>query len=88
MIAVYKYAVPLLDIVTFSAPAGAKLLRVEPQGANICVWALVDTDEPDVLRHVRIAGTGHPITHPHPLYINTFEMMDGALVFHAFEVFE
>lgn len=85
---VYKYTEALNDVVTFDLPAGAEILRVDSQYSNtVCLWALVD---PGMLNHagryIRIAGTGHLVSSERCKYINTFFMLDGRLVFHAFEL--
>lgn len=37
---------------------GAKIIHTAAQNDKICVWAIVDTDKPLVLRKVYIIGTG------------------------------
>jgi hypothetical protein len=88
MVTVWKYPVTIIDDWTISLPAGAQVLTVANQGEQACLWALVDPSQPTTeRRRFRIAGTGHPIGTSDDLrYINTFQLMAGALVFHLFEV--
>lgn len=86
---VYKYALPLDDLVTVELPGGAKILCVQAQRDVPTIWALVDTFNSPEPRTFRIAGTGHPIEDMHTdNYIGTFQMRGGSLVFHLFEIIE
>lgn len=85
---VWKYPFAISDDVVFQLPRGARLLSIQPQGLTTCLWALVDPEQPDEPRRVRIAGTGHELREaPDTLaHISTFQLYGGELVFHAFEV--
>lgn len=69
-------------------PNGARILSVQVQNGVPVLWALVDPDAPLKRRDIRVYGTGHSIRlEVEDLeYLGTFQMHDGALVFHAFEV--
>lgn len=86
---VWKYPLPVADDVSIGLPAGARPLSVQVQDGQPCLWALVDPSNPIEPRRFRIAGTGHPLW-PDDLdsliHISTFQLHDGALVFHVFEV--
>ena len=66
-------------------PAGAELLSVREQGDAICLWALVERDMPTEVRHFVSYGTGHPIPDEPLRFLGTAHLQ-GALVFHVFEV--
>ena len=67
-------------------PRGAKILDVQIQRGEVCIWALVDHDEGNETRHFSVFGTGHEILIADLRnYIGTFQMEGGALVFHLFE---
>jgi hypothetical protein len=55
----------------------------EPQ-----LWMLVDPSKEVVAYHFRVAGTGHPIEiAPERLsYVGTFQIDNGSLVFHVFQI--
>lgn len=84
MKAVFKYSVPLGIQEPIRMPRGAQLLTVQLQRDVPCVWALVDTNEPNVDRDLRWVGTGHDMaeTHQHH-YVGTIQV--GPYVFHLFE---
>ena len=84
---VWKYDLPWGDIVTLALPIGARVLSVEPQGASAALklWALVDPNADPELRRFRLAGTGHEIT-DNVSHISTFQLQDGQIVFHVFEI--
>ena len=49
-------------------PYGAHVLHVGNQGGVLCLWVLVDPDQPERAREFLICGTGHPVpsgTHPY-----------------------
>jgi hypothetical protein len=68
-----------------SMPIDAQLLTVQMQGDTPCLWALVDDHLPKVSRAFEIYGTGQRVPENHGQYVATFQMNDGALVFHVFE---
>lgn len=86
---VYKYPLQVDDINTLEVPGGynSKVLSVQVQGNTPCAWILVNPDLPTSPIKLRIAGTGHDI-HEEVEFIDSFQMMDGRLVFHAFLIKE
>lgn len=84
---VYKYPLPIEDLVTIEMPEGARVLHVGEQQDRAFLWALVDPYAPKEVRSFRVAGTGHAIhgfcRHPH---VGTFLMKGGHLVFHVFDM--
>lgn len=70
-------------------PSGAMLMKVGMQAQGPVFWALVDPEQPVVSRTFMIVGTGHPTDRLDSgtfRYVGTFEELDGALVWHLFEV--
>lgn len=84
---IFKYPIyKIEDEISINLPSGAKILSAQIQREILCIWALIDTDNPLSLRIFRIIGTGHHIDDENKLiYINTFQMNNGKLVFHLFE---
>jgi len=80
---VYKYQVPIDG--TIKLPLGATVLHVGEQAQSVCLWALVDTNQPLVGRRFMLVGTGHPIPET-ATYHGTGHIMIGGLVFHVFEI--
>ncbi len=84
---IYKYPLELSDYPTIELPKGAKILDIAAQRDTVYLWALVDPDEDHVeIRHLRFAGTGHPIRETQLHHLSTFQMRDGDLIFHVFEI--
>lgn len=87
---IYKYEIFPDDIVTLDLPFGAEILTVQTQKDKVCLWALVSPDLSVVKRYFRLAGTGHEIDYSNSNikheYINTFQLSNGNLVFHLFEI--
>lgn len=81
---IWKY--PLTAASGLRMPQGARLLAVQVQAEDVCLWALVDPEAPMVTRTIRVFGTGHTVRlAPTDTYIGTFQLSGGALVFHVFD---
>lgn len=85
---VYKYTLELVtDKMQVDVPKDAQLLHFDFQHGQPRVWALIDTGERDIeTRHLRIAGTGHPIVETIKRHIGSALVSEGMLVLHLFEV--
>ena len=84
---IWKYPLHLCDSQSIAMHAGAQVLTVQPQGSErqLQVWALVDPEADKVERFFRIYGTGHEMSDDPGHYVGTFQIHDGALVFHVFD---
>lgn len=85
---VYKYYLPIQDVVMITMPKDAKVLTVQVQNGQPCIWAAVNPAPTELeTRAFRIAGTGHPIVDEIvDDYVGTIQLHDGRLVFHVFEI--
>lgn len=85
---IYKYPLEIRDEQVVLLPTGSKILTVQSQGEQACIWALVNpTMSNDMAITIRIFGTGHTIQDSDKMeYIGTFQMCGGSLVFHVFKV--
>lgn len=84
---IWKFPLLMADMQCVSMPAGAKILTVQTQDNQPCLWALVDPNASTEKRCFEVFGTGHPV-YPdidHSQYISTFQLNGGALVYHDFE---
>ena len=66
-------------------PGGASFVRADMQEGIICIWFLVDRDEPKVERRFSVYGTGQDVPDT-ANYVGT--VMDGPFVWHVFERLE
>lgn len=86
-IRIYKYRLELRDVQSMLMPEGAEVLSVQVQNGSPCMWAKVDTiTEERTWRQFVIYGTGHPTFDFPSKFIGTFQMDNGSLVFHVFEL--
>lgn len=85
---VYKYAMPVTDVHNVELPEGAEILTVQSQHDEPHMWALVDPDAPMATRTFLLLGTGHSSEDDlsRDDYIGTYQLRDGGLVFHLFEL--
>lgn len=82
---VWKYPLAVQDRQTLDLPVGAQVLTVQVQDDVPCLWALVDVTAPTTPRVFHLRGTGHNADGvASALYVGTFQLHDGALVFHLF----
>lgn len=82
---IWKYPAFTAQSWTQLMPAGAKVLSVQPQGNDVQMWAIVDAGKPDEARKFTVYGTGHPMPSDPGVFIGTFQLDGGALIFHLFE---
>lgn len=91
---IYKYPLEIKDTQFIKLPAGAQILTAQTQKTGyreqLCLWALVDTDNKTKTREIVIIGTGNPIKLADESwllnYISTVQQLDGRLVWHVFEI--
>ena len=82
---IYKYTVTGLPLQNkIEMPKGASILSVNMQGADCCMWALVDTESETEEREFEIVGTGWELD-DNMSYVGTCFAKDG-YVWHIVEV--
>lgn len=88
---IWKFPLRVTDTQTVMMPYGARILCVQTQpdgeDSTVCLWATVYPQARMVERRIYMFGTGHPMPTQHPVppqYIGTFQLSQGALVFHVF----
>lgn len=89
MLTIFKYPIPIGDYFALELPKDAKILTVQTQRGTPQLWAIVDSEVKEETRYFRLSGTGHPLGEDYLRIINytgTFQMENGALVFHLFEI--
>lgn len=82
---VFKWPLLVVDKQTLMLPEGAEILCVQVQHGRPCIWAVVNDSRPLEARRFITHGTGHPMSAPAGLYIGTYQLESGELVFHVFE---
>jgi len=82
---IWKFPIIITDAVAVKMPAGAQVLSVQVQKEVVCLWAIVNPDNPMEDRRFRIYGTGNPCFSPANRFVGTFQIYGGELVFHLFE---
>lgn len=82
---IWKFKLDITDEQTVEMPAGARILSVQMQQGDCCLWALCNENAAYERRHIAIYGTGNPMPDDPGAYLATFQLHSGATVFHAFE---
>jgi hypothetical protein len=81
---VWKYELLITDFQTVEMPMGTRILTVQMQYGQPCLWAEVnDRSNETELRHIGIVGTGHADVPTGAVYIGTVQ--DDSLVWHVYE---
>lgn len=83
---IWKFPFKTADKIDLEMPVAAKVLSVQVQRGQTCIWALVDPTMSLKTRSFRIFGTGHPIDSLLGAHVGTYQLAGGDLVFHMFEV--
>jgi len=86
---IWKYEIKAEDIQEIEMPVGSQILCVQTQREKPCIWILTDTETKDAeTRKFFTIGTGHDFYQEQDncKYIGSFQLHDGLLVFHLFEL--
>jgi len=81
---IWKYELEVTDQQIIAMPLDAKILTVQTQHDQPCLWVAVIPTNVKVQRKIRVAGTGHTILTTNG-YIGTFQQLGGNLVWHVFD---
>jgi hypothetical protein len=81
---IWKYPIIAPGRVSHEIPGDVEILTVQAQGGVPCVWALVDPNAPKRRRYFWVYATGDSIPGGQLLYVGTFQLSDGRLVYHVF----
>ena len=82
---IYKYLLTIDANNSIELPKNSKILSLQLQNNNPCIWVLVDPKEPLEVINFVTYGTGHEIKSGLGDFIGTYQLHDGALVFHVFK---
>lgn len=85
---IWKFELVLEDGQGVGMPQGAQLLHVAEQNGVLCLWAIVDPDAPNVIRHITIRGTGHPCGPECNVVSHIGTVMTPPFVWHVFDLGE
>jgi hypothetical protein len=85
---IWKFPLDVNDLQTIPMPHNAQILHVASQSNQPCLWALVDENASTVdARRFVTYGIGNPMPDDnYGHYVGTYQMHDGQLVCHVFEV--
>lgn len=88
MRSIYKYTLRVTDEQEIEMPRGARILSVQNQREDICVWVDVDVDATPTIRIFSVYGTGHELPGDISLtgkFLGSVQLSGGSLVFHVYE---
>lgn len=89
---IFKYKLEVTDRQEVLMPLGSKILKVDMQFGDICVWALVSPRQLTLVpRKFIMLGTGQPIRKfdydmDRCKHLNTVQQHSGTFVWHVFEL--
>ena len=82
---IYKYPIQVNDHFILELPDEAEILYIGMQKSEPFMWVLLDTEQSKEERHFYLYGTGMEVPDDY-CYIDSFQMLNGSLIFHLFEV--
>jgi len=91
---IWKFSLEIISYQKLFMPKGAKILTVQSQYNAPYIWAICNIEEREKEeRKFEIFGTGNPYYENHFFgmghnYIGTFQLDNGAFVWHLFELVE
>lgn len=86
---IYKYSIPLAERPLIELPIHATILHIaEQHPGELYLWALVDTNQmrDTELKQLVLVGTGHEVPDEPIKHLQTCVTLNGAFVWHIFEV--
>jgi len=81
---ILKWPIQPYGLTTHSIPQGVRFLTVQAQDGVPCVWGAVDENTAAKPVYFYSYATGEEIPEYPGTYLGTFQLMDGALVYHVF----
>jgi len=85
MTTIWKFSLKVVDSQMVEMPRGATLLCVQVQWHVPCLWVQVDSEQPKEKREILTVGTGHLMPEKIGSYLGSYQLENGALIFHVFE---
>ena len=85
---IWKFELETTDRQEIEIPINAEILTIQTQNGIPCLWALVNPENEKENKMLEIFGTGHPINYGmgvNRIYLGSYEINNGTLVFHVFE---
>lgn len=84
---IYKYPIRVKDVQVIEMPVGARILALQVQGSQPCLWAEIDMTVPreKEVRTFETWGTGQPMDSAPRQYVGTYQMSDGEFIWHVYE---
>lgn len=58
MRAIFKYRLPFMEVSKVKMPKGSNIIRIDGLDGAIWIWAIVDTEQPEVERTFHLFKTG------------------------------
>jgi hypothetical protein len=85
----YKLEIEFNKVLNVRMPDGAKILTVQAQNEEVCIWAInpqVNAIVPHYsMKQFRMYGTGHDHDKIEGTYLGTVQLANGSLVLHIFQ---
>lgn len=83
-ITIWKYPVELMDRFSIEMPENSIVLSVGVKENQPYIWAIVNVHHKLCKTQFQLYITGESLSESRGLFIGTFQLNDGALVFHLF----
>ena len=84
MSTIWKIPLAITDVQVVRVPQKSVVLAVHIQQGVPCMWIACDPDFPLEDLTVYTHGTGHTVNENVEVYVGTYQILGGDLVFHVF----
>lgn len=85
---IYKYKLNTASEQAIELPHNAEILCLQTQNNQPHIWVKIDTSDDLLARRLFLTvGTGSAFPDIPAIHIGTYQLNDGELVFHVFEIF-
>lgn len=83
---IWKFPLQIVDRQMVDLRVGSRILSVQFQGDQLCLWATVQLHREIQPRPIYIVGTGHEFSDaPFDSFIGTVQQHGGSLVWHVWQ---
>lgn len=81
---IHKFPLEITDHIEILMPEGAEFLAVAEQHGRAYIWCKVDSGHPKKRIHFELRGTGASFDGTEDIFLDTFQMYNGNMVWHLF----
>ncbi len=83
---IYKFPLKIDEANEIMVSEGYEILTVQTQNGNPFIWIIIETENRIDKCILEIVYTGNPMLQKFKKYIGTFQLLEGILDYHVFQI--